>query len=191
MLKLVIKHFVMTASFKRILYCLPGILVILIVQFCFVSCENQVQNKDSTIEEDSILGIGIDRISKDTLEIKKQVDEAITLWVESWNGRIDPDKMLSAYHKEHKYIWRGAYPYSWTKEGIEDFFVGQTNYQLTYTEPDYTFLSPEIVIAFFHFKDSNGDDYGSGAATLVITKIGEEWKVKYVHESSVEDVGSE
>jgi len=116
-----------------------------------------------------------------------EVEPAVDTWVESWNGKIEPDKFLAAYHPKHKYVWRGAYPYTNTKEGIKEFFVGKTNYAISRTKPDYTIISPECVIAFFHFKDKNSSAYGSGAITLVLTKKNGVWKVAYGHESDVKE----
>ena len=125
---------------------------------------------------------GIDRKA-----LISEVEPAVDTWVDKWNGKIDPDTFLAAYHAEHKYIWRGAYPYTNTKEGVEKFFVGKTNYSISRTEPDYTIISPDCVIAFFHFKDKNSSAYGSGAITLVLTKRNGIWKVAYGHESEVKE----
>ena len=122
----------------------------------------------------------------DTDALIADVEPAIDNWVNSWNGEINPDTFLAAYHPEHKYIWRGHYPYTNTREGIEEWFVGKTNYNLTRTQPDYTIIDSTCVIAFFHFIDQDSSAYGSGAISLVLTKKNGNWKVTYGHESDVE-----
>lgn len=137
-----------------------------------------VLNTQQTVAQSNLDEKQAEAITTEAMAVTKQ-------WIESWNGAIDPDKMMAVYHTDNKYIWRGMMPYPVNKEGINEFFVGQTNYLIELVKSDITILNPNTVIVFIHFRDANGDAYGTGAASLVITKENNAWKVKYVHESEV------
>lgn len=121
-------------------------------------------------------------------EITKKVMKVTNAWIESWNGNIDPNQMMDVYHEDNKYIWRGHMPYPVNKDGINEFFVGKTNYDIELQESDITILNSTTAIVFIHFRDKNSDEFGSGAASLIITNENGDWKVKYVHESAVKPI---
>ena len=123
-------------------------------------------------------------------KIESEVTQLAHEWAAAWNGKIDPNKMMSLYHPDMKYFWRGTYPagdYDGFKQFLSENLSQTANYQLTVSNMDITVIDENTAIAFFQFKDQNEDPFGSGAATLVMTKKNADWKVLYVHESSIQE----
>ena len=127
-----------------------------------------------------------------TEDIKSNVLNLAEEWLSSWNGNVDPEKMMSTYHHDMKYVWRGVSPlgnYESSRKASESMPSLGTNYQLTMSNIDITVIDQNNAIVFFHFDDKNGSPYGKGAASLVMTKRDNEWKIIYVHESTIENHG--
>ena len=125
---------------------------------------------------------------REFMQIEKQALVLAKKWLTSWNGEIDSENMMSNYHPGMKYVWRGVSPlgnYQTSKEAAESMPALTTNYQLTMSNVDITVIDRHNAIVFFHFVDNNGSPYGNGAVSLVMTK-GKEWKIIYVHESTIE-----
>ncbi len=121
--------------------------------------------------------------------IEKEVLALAEKWLISWNGEVDSKKMMSNYHLDMKYIWRGVSPpgnYETSKKAAESMRSLKTNYQLSMYNTDVTVIDGNNAIVFFHFKDKNGSPYGNGAVSLVMTNKDKEWKIIYVHESTIE-----
>ncbi|WP_228853458.1 nuclear transport factor 2 family protein [Aegicerativicinus sediminis] len=122
--------------------------------------------------------------------IEKEVMEVAKNWTSAWNGKIDADKMMALYHPDMKYFWRGTYPpgnYVGFKKFLMENFSQTATYDISISNPDVTVIDYTSAIVFFQFNDKNEDPFGSGAATLVMTKDNSDWKVLYVHESSVQE----
>ena len=125
-------------------------------------------------------------------DIKSNVLNLAEEWLNSWNGTVDPEKMMATYHHDMKYVWRGVSPpgtYESSRIAAQSMPALGTNYQLIMSNLDITVIDQNNAIVFFHFDDKNGSPYGKGAASLVMTKRDNEWKIIYVHESTIENHG--
>lgn len=141
----------------------------------FFSCS---QENETTLTQEEI-----NQIEKQTLRLAEN-------WVNSWSGKVDPVKMMSNYHLDMKYVWRGVSPpgnYETSKTAAESMPSLNTYYQLIMSNIDLTIIDRNNAIVFFHFDDKNGSPYGKGAVSLMMTKRDGEWKIIYVHESTIEN----
>lgn len=148
-----------------------------------------------TILLTSILCLGCSVENKTALtqeeaqQIKKEVLTHAMKWLNSWNGKVDSEKMKSTYHPDMKYAWRGNVPlgnYEETKKFAESLPEMGSNFQLTMNNVNYTIIDNKNAIIFFQFDDENKSPFGVGAASLVMNKTNGEWKIIYVHESTIE-----
>src|SRR5210317_2237949 len=121
--------------------------------------------------------------------IKKQVLSHAENWLNSWNGKVDSEKMMATYHPKMKYAWRGNIPlgtYDETKKFAESLPEMGTNFQLTMSNINYNIIDKKNAVIFFQFDDENKSPFGVGAASLVMNKTKDGWKIIYVHESTIE-----
>lgn len=147
----------------------------LIVLLIFCGCSNSPEPKQLSEE--------------DTKLIKKEVLTVAEKWINAWSGKIETEKMMTNYHPDMKYVWRGVSPpgnYEGFKNFVEEILVPNANYELTMSNVDISVVDKNHAIIFFHFNDKNEDPYGSGAASLVMKKVNMAWKIIYVHESSID-----
>jgi hypothetical protein len=61
-----------------------------------------------------------------------------------------------------------------------------SNFDLTMNNVNYTIIDNKNAIIFFQFDDENKSPFGVGAASLVMNKTKDGWKIIYVHESTIE-----
>ncbi|MBC2838163.1 hypothetical protein [Robiginitalea sp. SC105] len=149
--------------------------IILLTSVLFFNCSTE--NERSLTEEE-------------TKQIEKQTLSLAENWLNSWSGKVDPEKMMSNYHSDMKYVWRGVSPpgnYETSKAGAESMTTLDTYYELIMFNVDQTIVDRNNAVVFFHFDDRNGSPYGKGAVSLMMTRRDDEWKIIYVHESTIEN----
>lgn len=139
------------------------------------------------------LGCSIENETALTKENIQQIEREVLThamkWLNSWNGKVDSEKMMSTYHPKMKYAWRGNVPlgtYEETKKFAESLPEMGSNFQLSMNNVNYTIIDKKNAIIFFQFDDENKSPFGVGAASLVMNKTKNGWKIIYVHESTIE-----
>ena len=130
-----------------------------------------------------------------TKEESEQIEMEVLIhakkWLDSWNGKVDSEKMMSTYHPKMKYAWRGNIPlgtYEETKKFAESLPEMGSNFRLTMSNVNYTIIDKKNAVIFFQFDDENKSPFGVGAASLVMNKTKDGWKIIYVHESTIESL---
>lgn len=148
---------------------------LLMISIVLLACSNATKSTYLSHEESN--------------QIKEEVLTHAKKWLNSWNGTVDSEQMMSTYHRNMKYAWRGNIPlgtFDDTKTFAESLPEMSTNFQLTMNNMNYTIIDKNNAVIFFQFDDENKSPLGIGAASLVMTKTDDKWKIIYVHESTIE-----
>lgn len=125
-----------------------------------------------------------DSLEYDKEKIELEIVEVAKSWNEAWNGDIDIDRMMSLHHKGLQYYWQGK-PISYVglEEVLKKYIIGVETYNNKLFNPVVTVIDRNNAIIGFQLADSLEEARADeNAITLVITRVGSEWKIIHIHE---------
>lgn len=132
-----------------------------------------------------LLTIGCNNsVEYDKEKIIKEAIEVAKNWNDAWNGEIDIDRMMSLHHKELQYYWHGKpMTFDGFKEVLKKYIIGVETYNNQLFNPVVTVIDRNNAVVGFQLGDSDEDvKNDENAFTLVITRVGSEWKIIHIHE---------
>ncbi|MBC2838164.1 nuclear transport factor 2 family protein [Robiginitalea sp. SC105] len=123
-------------------------------------------------------------VEYDREKIQKEALEIAESWNKAWNGDIDIDRIMSLHHKDLQYYWHGKpLSYAGFEEVLKKYVIGVETYNNKLFNPVVTVIEENNVIVGFQLGDSLEDvEKDENAFTLVLTRVGSEWKIIHIHE---------
>ena len=120
----------------------------------------------------------------DEQKIKKEAIEVAQDWNNAWNGEIDIDRMMSLHHKDLQYFWHGkSMTYAEFSDVLKEYIIGIETYNNKLFNPVVTVIDKNNAIIGFQLGDNVEEvENDENAFTLVITRVGSEWKIIHIHE---------
>lgn len=116
---------------------------------------------------------------------KHDLDDIAQEWTNAWNGKIDKDSMMSIYHPDMQYYWRGKpMDYKTFERVVENHIVPTSNYDIYLHDKMVTILDDDAAVVSFNWTDRNSTE-PPASVSLTLKKERDSWKVIHVHESLV------
>ena len=135
-----------------------------------------------------IIVLGFVISAQESKSIENQVLEVAQEWTNAWNGKIDKDKMMSIYHPDMQYYWRGK-PMDYKTFGIvvEKYIAPTSNYDIYMHDEIITILDEDAAVVSFNWTDKHASE-PPASVSLTLKKVENTWKVIHVHESPVRPI---
>jgi hypothetical protein len=144
-----------------------------------------INMKNTSILIFLLLTIGCNNsVEYDKEKIKIEAIEVVENWNDAWNGEIDIDRMMSLHHKELQYYWHGKpVTFDGFEEVLKNYIMGVETYNNQLFNPVVTVIDKNSAIVGFQLGENSEDvKYDESVFTIVITRIGSEWKIIHIHE---------